>query len=86
MGLQVLGFKAYAVSSKEEILTALEEIARAHCALCLVQENVYSLAKEQFDAYKSQPLPVCITFSKDGNMELLEGLLRETKLKATGAF
>ena len=86
LGLRALGFQAYPASTKEEILTALEEMAGAHCALCLVQEDIYALAKEQFDAYESQPLPAFITFSKDGNMKLLEELLRETKLKATGAL
>jgi vacuolar-type H+-ATPase subunit F/Vma7 len=76
----------YPVKEERDFVLALEEALNNKYAVCLVQDSVYNLAKEKIDSYKSLPLPVFITFSKTGRTDLLENIVKDIRLRATGTL
>ncbi len=86
MGFKALGFKPYPASGPEEGKGALAWAIQEGAAICLVQEEFYSAVKEEIARYRSQPLPVFIPFSTDARMSLLDDIVKEIRLKATGVY
>lgn len=85
-GFKMLRFRVYSLRGAEEFKTILEEVLRDKTAVCLVQDDIYSSAQEQINNYRSLPLPIFIPFSKTGQTDLLDGIIKEIRLKATGTF
>jgi len=84
-GFRALGFKACGVKSPEgakEILTGIAKDGAV--AVCLVQDDIYKALGAEIDHYRRAPLPVFIPFSKDKTTEVMDGLIKEIRLKATG--
>ena len=86
LGFRALGFKVYPAQDKEQVEAALAESANQGCAVCLVQEELYSLAKESIDSFRDSPSPIFIPFAKDYRTELLDRIVRDIRLRATGKF
>ena len=86
LGFTALGFKAYPIKEAAEFRGIAEEIVRSNAAICLVQDNIYTLAVSEINNYKSLALPIFIPFSRDAKTDLLDSITREIRLKATGAF
>lgn len=84
LGFRALGFKVYPAQDKEQVEAALAESAHKGCAVCLVQEELYSLAKESIDSFRDSPLPIFVPFTKDYRTELLDRIVKDIRLRATG--
>lgn len=86
LGFQVLGFKTFTAKEPGDFTIALEEAVRQRAAVCLVQDDIYNAAEELIKNYQSLPLPIFIPFSKSEKTDLLDNLVKEIRLRATGAF
>lgn len=86
LGFRALGFKVYPAQDKEQVEAALAESAHKGCAVCLVQEELYSLAKESIDSFRDSSLPIFVPFTKDYRTELLDRIVKDIRLRATGKF
>ena len=86
LGFRALGFKVYPFSSQADLKSTLDEIMNEKIAVCLIQEDIYSKASEQINNYKYLPLPVFVPFTKDSETTLLDKILKDIRLKATGAL
>lgn len=86
VGFQALGFKAYAVKEPQEFKLALDEIIKEASAVCLVQDELYRAQEDQINSYKKLPLPIFIPFAKDTKNALLESIIKDIRLRATGTF
>jgi len=85
IGFRALGFTVYSVKSLEESRAALQEVINQKSAVCLVQEDLYAGLKEEIGAYRKEPLPIFLPFSRGGT-PLLEQLVRDIRLRATGTL
>ncbi|MDD5731186.1 MAG: V-type ATP synthase subunit F [Candidatus Omnitrophica bacterium] len=85
-GFKALGFKVYVFSEDQVFKALLDEIARDKTGICLVQDDIYIKFQEDIGAFKSLPFPIFIPFSKSGKTDVLAGIVRDIRLKATGAF
>ena len=86
LGFKALGFKVYAVSKPQDFQSTIDKLAEEKIAVCLVQDNIYNAAIEQINNYRYLTLPVFVPFSKDTKTDLLDKLIKDIRLKATGAF
>lgn len=86
LGLRALGFRVYSPQEPDHFKIALDELIKDKTAICLVQDNIYHTYKDQIDSYKRLPLPIFIPFSKTGKTDLLDEIIKDIRLKATGAF
>jgi len=86
LGFKALGFSVRALDEHAQLNSLLQEIVSEGCAVCLIQEDVYRSAKASLDAYRSLPLPVFLPFNKGGAAALLESIIRDIRLRATGTF
>ncbi len=86
LGFGALGFKIYAVGEEADFKKILDEVLRDKTMICLVQDYIYQRAIEEINKYRSLPLPVFIPFGKDANTDLLDTMIKEIRLKATGTF
>lgn len=87
LGFKALGFKTYVIKEAKTFNLVLEEILRQNLTICLLQDDIYRANLERINEYKMRLLPIFIPFSKSGlNLELLENLVRNIRLRATGAF
>ena len=86
MGFKALGFKVYPVKEPQEVGAVLNEIVSEKVAVCLVQDNIYRLAKDRINSYRNLTLPIFIPFNKFSEMALLDNLVRDIRLRATGTF
>ncbi len=86
LGFSALGFKTYSVKDREEFSLALEEVLRQGSAVCLVQDNLYRAFKDQINNFRQMPLPVFIPFSKTKEKDLLDGIIKDIRIRATGAL
>jgi vacuolar-type H+-ATPase subunit F/Vma7 len=86
MGFQALGFKVYALKGAQEFKTALDEVISEGAAVCLIQESIYRSAQDQINSYRLATLPVFIPFARDAETTLLDSLVKDIRLKATGTF
>jgi len=85
-GFRALGFKAYALKEQAEFMKVLDEIVRSKMGICLVQDNFYSANEVQINSYKNLPFPIFIPFHKNIEHDLLEGLIKDIRMRATGAI
>lgn len=86
-GFRAFGFKTYSLKTKDEFKSIIDEIARSKIAVCLVEDDIYNLAKEEIDLYKNLPLPVFLPFSRKLlEKDLLNEIVKDIRIKATGAF
>lgn len=86
LGFSALGFKTYALKNEQELKSTLDEIVQSKAAICLVEDNFYRIAYAQINNYRQLPLTVFIPFSKTHQTDLLDEMIKEIRLKATGAF
>lgn len=85
-GFCALGFKVYAAGELPEVERAIEEAVKSKAVACLVQDNFYNAKQEQIDKYKNLPLPIFIPFSKSARTDLLDDIVKNIRIRATGAF
>lgn len=85
-GFRALGFKTYAIKEPKETGVVLDEVVQQKCAVCLVQDNIYLEAQNQISKYKNLPLPIFIPFARKVKADLLETLIKDMRLRATGTF
>lgn len=86
LGFRALGFKTYVVKKPEDSQVALDECVANSAAICLVQENIYQKEEDQIKSYKNLAFPIFIPFSKDDQAGLLDNIVRDIRLRATGTF
>lgn len=86
LGFKALGFKVYPLKEPLEFKIILEDILKNKTAVCLVQDNIYSFAQDEINNYRSLPLPIFIPFAKTAPTDLLDKIIKDIRLKATGAF
>lgn len=84
-GFRALGFVTHPVKDAAGCAAILARIAKEKTAVCLVQEDFYS-APRGAPASGPEPYPVFIPFSKSGRTDALDGLVKNIRLRATGAF
>jgi len=85
-GFKALGFKPYGIKEPKEFKTALDEAMSENPAICLVQEDIYLALEAQIKSYKNLALPVFIPFAKSGDMDFLNNIIKDIRLRATGTF
>ncbi len=85
-GFRAFGFAVYSLSGITGLPGMLEEIAASGAAVCLVEEGIFRAATAEFDKYRKEPLPVFLPFSAAGGEGVLEQMIKEIRLKATGAL
>lgn len=86
-GYRALGFKVITLNDRNDFKSALEETMRSKAAVCLVQDDIYESQKKEIDNYKNIPLPVFIPLAaKDSEKDLLKDMVRDIRIKATGAL
>ncbi len=85
-GFRALGFTAHALGETAGLKSILDEVLRAHPAVCLVEEDIYRAQEEQINNYRNLALPVFIPFTKEKENALLDGIVRGMRLRATGTF
>lgn len=86
VGFESLGFKAYPAKEKQECKHAVAEVVEDKAMVCLLQEELYPLVKDEINACKNAPLPVFIPFTKEKVGTLLDTIIKDIRLRATGAF
>lgn len=86
LGFRALEFKVYPIKEQQDFKAALDEILKNKIAACLVQENIYRKNLDEINNYKNLALPIFIPFSKGDGTQLLDGIIKDIRLKATGAF
>lgn len=85
-GFKALGFKVYCRQGQKDLSTIFAEIVQQNCAVCLIEDTIYRESEDQINTYKSLPLPIFIPFSKDIEASLLENIIKDIRIRATGAF
>jgi len=86
LGFKALGFKVYSLKERGEFDAVLAEVVDKKDAVCLVQEDIYLAAKDQINNYRDLPIPIFIPFAKNAGMSLLERMVKDIRLRATGTF
>ena len=76
-GFKGLGFQAF---------PTLEEAVNQQAAICLVQDDIYQEHKGFINNYKGLPLPIFIPFARNLKADLLDGIVKDIRLRATGTF
>jgi vacuolar-type H+-ATPase subunit F/Vma7 len=85
-GFKALGFTAYAAESQDECRAASQEILSAAPCICLVQEDLFEAAEARRQQYKGSGIFIFIPFAKDAEGGMLDRMVRDIKLRATGAL
>lgn len=86
LGFYALGFKVYPVKDVREFKIALDEILQNKIGVCLVQDDIYQASEDVISNYKNIALPIFMPFSKTAPCDLLDNMLKEIRLRATGAL
>lgn len=86
LGFKALGFKVYPVKEPREFEKALDEVVNEKNAVCLVQDDIYRILESRINLYRNLALPIFIPFGKDANTGLLEKMVKDMRLRATGTF
>jgi vacuolar-type H+-ATPase subunit F/Vma7 len=84
LGFKALGFHVYAVKDATELKAVLPAAVEGGAIVCLVEENLYQGVLPDISRYKNLPWPIFIPFSRDAKTDLLDKLVKEIRLKATG--
>ncbi len=85
MGFAALGFTPYPATNSEEAGAAIDAAVSAGAAVCLVQAQWYDALAERIIPYAAVATPVFIPFLQDPAADVLSGMLKEIRLRATGA-
>jgi vacuolar-type H+-ATPase subunit F/Vma7 len=85
-GFKALGFKVYPIQNSQDQMQSLAKAVNDRVAICLVQEDIYRSGQDFIGSYRSFTLPIFIPFSKGAKNDLLEGMIKDIRLKATGAL
>ncbi len=85
-GFKALGFKTYPVKDADSCRQAVRDAAAGEAAICLLQDNFYSLVKDDIADYNKAALSIFIPFSKGADTSLLDNMVKEIRLRATGAL
>ncbi|MFA5319711.1 MAG: V-type ATP synthase subunit F [Candidatus Omnitrophota bacterium] len=85
-GFRAFGFQVYPLPDISGLAVLLESIAASGAAVCLVEEEIFRGARQEFEKYRKDPLPVFLPFSASGGEGVLEEMIKEIRLKATGAL
>ena len=101
LGFEALGFKVYPVRNltadgkliisngvrePQDFNAVLADATSQEIAIYLVQENIYRAQESQINSYRNFALPVFIPFSKDAKTPLLDTIIKDIRLRATGTF
>jgi len=86
IGFAALGFSIYPLKTPEDFKSVVDKLIEENIAICLVQDNAYNANIEKINSYRQLSLPVFVPFSKDANSILLDNILKDIRLKATGAL
>lgn len=74
------------IKELEEFSKVLDEAVSQEPAVCLVQDNIYRALEDQINSYKNLALPIFIPFTKDAKTALLDQIVKDIRLRATGTF
>jgi vacuolar-type H+-ATPase subunit F/Vma7 len=85
-GFKALGFTVYTATEANQIGEYLHAASKAQTAVCLVQEEFYNENLEAIAGYRQAPLPIFIPFSDKARTAVLDTMVRDIRLKATGAL
>jgi vacuolar-type H+-ATPase subunit F/Vma7 len=83
-GFKALGFHPYPVADAAEFRTVLPAAVAEGAIVCLVEEDLYHDAAADLGRFKNLPWPIFIPFARDGRTGMLDKLVKEIRLKATG--
>lgn len=86
MGFEALGFAAYPLQKPDDFKLIIEKLVESNVAICLIQDSTYNANIEKINSFRQLTLPVFVPFSKDANSILLDDILKDIRLKATGAL
>lgn len=86
IGFEALGFNTYPLKNPQEFNAIIDKLVEDKTAICLVQDSIYNTCIEKINSYRQLSLPVFVPFSKDANSILLDNILKDIRLKATGAL
>ncbi|MCM8795383.1 MAG: V-type ATP synthase subunit F [Candidatus Omnitrophica bacterium] len=86
LGFRALGFKDYPLKEPKEFKAILEKILKTDTAICLIQDDFYLKVQEELKSYAGFGLPVFIPFSKTAKADLLDKIIKDIRLRATGVF
>lgn len=86
LGFKAFGFRVYSLKELREFKTILEEVMKNKTAVCLIQDDIYNSAQDEINSYRSSPLPIFIPFSKSGETNLFDNIIKDIRIRATGAF
>jgi vacuolar-type H+-ATPase subunit F/Vma7 len=84
LGFKALGFHVYAVKDAAELKGVLPAAVAGGAVICLVEESLYQGVLPDIGRYKNLPYPIFIPFAADAKTELLDKLVKEIRLQATG--
>lgn len=85
-GFKALGFNTYIIEDYKSAGPVLDEVVQKGLAVCLVEESIYSFSLERINNYKNLTTPIFIPFSKIGKNQLLDNIVKNIRLRATGTF
>ncbi len=86
LGFKALGFSVYPSEKPEDYPQLIEKIVSDKKAICLVEEEIYLKTQDKINSYRYAPLPIFIPFAQDKITQLLDGITREIRLRATGTL
>jgi vacuolar-type H+-ATPase subunit F/Vma7 len=86
LGFKALGFKVYPIKEPKQLDATLDEIVTEEIAVCLVQEDIYNARLDKINSFRNLAQPIFIPFDKFAKMSLLETIVKNIRLRATGAF
>ena len=84
LGFKALGFHIYPVNDATEFKAVLPAAVEQGAVVCLVEESLYQGSLFEIGRYRNLPWPIFIPFARDGKTDLLDKLVKEIRLKATG--
>jgi vacuolar-type H+-ATPase subunit F/Vma7 len=84
LGFKALGFHTYPVNDAAQFKAVLPAAVAGGAVVCLVEESLYRDAILDIGRYKNLPWPIFIPFARDAKTDLLDKLVKEIRLKATG--
>jgi len=84
LGFKALGFHTYPANDATEFKAVLPAAVEGGAVVCLVEESLYQGAPLDIGRYKNLPWPIFIPFARDAKTDLLDKLVKEIRLKATG--
>jgi|WetSurMetagenome_2_1015567.scaffolds.fasta_scaffold112422_3 hypothetical protein len=85
LGFKALGFRICPVKDAVEFNAILPGIIAQGAVVCLVEENLYRAAAGGIAPYRNLYIPIFLPFAKESQSDSLDSLIKEIRLRATGA-